>query len=182
MKYLYFLKTLFIGFGVSVVVNAQQTPQTCGTDPIMEDLFNQQPALRELYNRQVQEVQRIIQLNGRNTVVPTVIVIPVVVHVLEDGNSTYYKTDQEIQNWLNRANSIFDGTANDIISEENGGAKIPVRLVLAKRNPQNHATTGILRHDLSNNPTYVSFGVKRDTTQGLDYKEFTLDKQWDSDS
>lgn len=148
----------------------------------MEELFNSQPGLREIYNSKFLELSERAKLFGRNALTNEVIEIPVIVHVLEDGNPAYYKSDQDIMNWINRANAIFNGTANDILNASQGGAEIPVRLVLAKRTPTNQATNGIIRYDLSQNRAYVTNGVNYYRNLGVDEYQLTIDKQWDSSS
>ncbi|WP_260232366.1 M43 family zinc metalloprotease [Chryseobacterium lactis] len=93
--------------------------------------------------------------------------IPVVVHVIESSaatNANLKVTDQEIINWLDRANKMYATTYGNGFYPEgagpDGGNVIPFKLVLAKRSPQCTSTTGIVRYNGSSVPLYDASGVK----------------------
>ncbi|WP_080776603.1 GEVED domain-containing protein [Chryseobacterium phocaeense] len=93
--------------------------------------------------------------------------IPIVVHVIESSaaaNSNLALTDQEIINWIDRANRMYATTyGNGFYPEGNGatgGNVIPFKLVLAKRAPNCEATNGIIRYNGSTIPLYDTRGVK----------------------
>lgn len=93
---------------------------------------------------------------------PVVYEIPVVVHVLSDGSplgDPYNRSNQQIIDWINYTNDILAAVAPNILNDTNGGAAIPVKLVLAKIAPDCTSTNGINRINLSNNSQYVNFGV-----------------------
>ncbi|WP_435523998.1 hypothetical protein [Chryseobacterium indoltheticum] len=92
--------------------------------------------------------------------------IPVVVHVIESqdpANANLAVTDQEIINWIARANSMYATTYGGNFYPEGAGATggnvIPFKLVLAKRSPSCMPTTGIIRYNGSALPDYDQNGV-----------------------
>lgn len=142
-------------------VNAQQ--HLCATTEKVESYFEKYPESRIEAARFNNELSKRVS-NG--TVAgkfnPVVYEIPVVVHVLSDGSplaDPYNRSNQQIIDWINYTNDILAAVAPNILSDTNGGAAIPVKLVLAKIAPDCTTTNGINRVNLSNNSQYVNFGV-----------------------
>ncbi|MFL9834845.1 zinc-dependent metalloprotease [Chryseobacterium terrae] len=99
--------------------------------------------------------------------------IPVVVHVIESqdpANVNLAVTDQEIIDWIGRANSMYATTYGNGFYAEGSGATggnvIPFKLVLAKRSPSCMPTTGIIRYNGSTLPDYDQNGVGVQTNNG----------------
>lgn len=97
--------------------------------------------------------------------------IPVVVHVIESkalANSNLSVTDQNVIDWIDRANRMYATTyGNGFYTEAtgvDGGNVIPFKLVLAKRSPSCTATNGIIRYNGSTIPSYDASGVKQGST------------------
>lgn len=98
----------------------------------------------------------------------TVFEIPIVVHVIHQGEpigSEYNPSDETIINWINATNAIFDGTAPGILSPEDGGAQLSIRLVLAQRDEACNPTSGILRVDGSSVTHYSTAGLTMETLE-----------------
>lgn len=100
--------------------------------------------------------------------------IPVVVHVIESqaaANSNLALTDQEIINWIDRANKMYATTYGNGFYAEGSGATggnvIPFKLVLAKRSPTCTSTTGIVRYNGSTLASYDTSGVKVQGQNGV---------------
>lgn len=101
--------------------------------------------------------------------------IPVVVHIIESSatkNAKYKLTDDQIKTWIDNANKMYAGTygngyysAGDNIGQS---AVIPFKLVLAQRDPNCNATTGIIRYNGSTLRGYDDNGVNSEETQGVD--------------
>lgn len=92
--------------------------------------------------------------------------IPVVVHVIESSatqNANLSLTDQNIQDWIDRANRMYATTYGNGFYPEGSGATggnvIPFKLVLAKRSPTCTPTNGIVRYNGSSLPLYDTRGV-----------------------
>ncbi|SFN60519.1 Por secretion system C-terminal sorting domain-containing protein [Chryseobacterium oleae] len=93
--------------------------------------------------------------------------IPVVVHVIESSasaNSNLALSDQDVINWIDRANKMYATTYGNGFYAEGAGATggnvIPFKLVLAKRSPTCAPTNGIVRYNGSTIPLYDTRGVK----------------------
>lgn len=93
--------------------------------------------------------------------------IPIVVHVIESSasaNSNLALTDQDVINWIDRANKMYATTYGNGFYAEGAGATggnvIPFKLVLAKRSPTCAPTNGIVRYNGSSIPLYDTRGVK----------------------
>lgn len=95
--------------------------------------------------------------------------IPVVVHVIESNasqNSRYKLTDAQIKTWIENANKMYAGTyGGDYYPTGDGigqSAVIPFKLVLAQRDQNCNATTGIIRYNGSTLAGYDENGVYSD--------------------
>lgn len=100
--------------------------------------------------------------------------IPVVVHVIVPTGSAigtaYNKSDEQIQAWLDHCNQMYAGTyqwPQGLPGDFGMAATMPIKLVLAKRDPNCNATTGIVRYNGGSLTGYDSFGVKRNGTDGV---------------
>lgn len=100
--------------------------------------------------------------------------IPVVVHVIVPSNAaigtSYNKTDAEIQAWLDHCNQMYAGTyqwADGIPDDFGTAATMPIKLVLAKRDPNCNPTTGIVRYNGGTLAGYDTYGVKRQGNNGV---------------
>lgn len=88
--------------------------------------------------------------------------IPVVVHIVHTGDviGTYLNpTNFEIENLIDFLNKTWETTWPTFASVGAGGTKIPIKFVLAKRDPECKATNGIVRVDGSVLAGYSAFGV-----------------------
>jgi hypothetical protein len=126
--------------------------------------------------------QKIVQTaNG------TIYEIPVVVHIIHTGGAVgtlYNPTDLQIQNWIAYCNQVYAAQSPLFVDTLNGGVSIPIRLVLAKRDPGCNATGGILRIDGSGIPNYTTDGMKDPTWGGAGVPETTIKtlSNWNSRS
>ncbi len=163
---------------------AQTTPYaTCGTDIIQEDIFRMNPEFRKIYEARLLEFNEARKQGKFSKNQTEIIEIPIVVHILNDGKGLYVPTDAQVNAWIARTNAIWDGSATDIKGPGAGGTTLPVRLVLAKRSPSCEATTGIVKHDLSQNQTYVNGGVSSSISNpGIPYTTINSTYNWDSSS
>ncbi|MBV6405608.1 MAG: PKD domain-containing protein [Flavobacteriales bacterium] len=83
--------------------------------------------------------------------------VPVVVHVLETGTAITAITDDQVRDgirWLNERWRKVPGTAGD-----GNGVDTQIEFALAVRDPQGNCTSGITRHDMTGNATYMASGV-----------------------
>jgi hypothetical protein len=179
------MKKISIIFALISFINAfsQNAEKVCGFDEVMRKMNAKHPNLerkREEVDAKFAglNVQSYLNKVGANTswnglYTGQVYEIPVVVHVIESNaaaNSNLHLTDQEIIDWIGRANSMYATTyGNGFYAEGSGptgGAVIPFRLVLAKRSPSCLPTSGIVRYNGSTLTDYDSYGVAMQGTNG----------------
>lgn len=183
MSKLYKLALIVYTLFLCMHTNAQVRPLgLCGADELREEMFRINPELKAIYDAKVSEF-RAKRANGELTsrVQSEIIEIPIVVHVLDPGISNVVPTDTQIINWVNRANAVFSGEANDILGPNEGGTMLPLRLVLAKRTPQCTTTNGIIRYNLSEDPVYVASGISNGGV-GIPYTTINNTYNWDKQS
>ena len=83
--------------------------------------------------------------------------VPVVVHILETGTSITAITDDQVRDgirWMNERYRKVAGSPGD-----GNGVDTQIEFALAVRDPNGNCTTGITRHDMTGNPTYMANGV-----------------------
>lgn len=158
--------SLLYGFLLFSVLSAQESEPTCATSLRMENIYAKNPHLKnqaDLFNA---ELSALIKSGKNYTAKNQVYEIPVVVHIISDGSSpgsAGNRTDQQVIDWINYTNDVFAGTAPGMLGDNNGGAVIPIRLVLAKIGPNCAPTNGINHINLSANSQYVQYGVNSAT-------------------
>ncbi|UFH33855.1 zinc-dependent metalloprotease [Chryseobacterium sp. C-71] len=155
---------------------SQDLHKECGFDKIMQKLDDRHPDQKRLREEGEQKINSINQQAFLNKVGATsswnalytgqLYEIPVVVHVIESqdaANANLAVTDQEIINWIGRANSMYATTYGNGFYPEGagptGGNVMPFKLVLAKRSPTCMPTTGIIRYNGSTLAGYDQNGV-----------------------
>ncbi|WP_292008509.1 GEVED domain-containing protein [Chryseobacterium sp.] len=167
-------KILLCGLAMfSLSVTAQQ--KICGFDETLKTQDKLNPGMRSAFDKIIQQIHT-QKKNGAasiyNKTVNGIYEIPVVVHVIYPTGaavgSTYNKTDAQIQAWLERANQMYAGTYAWPSTPTDFGtsAAFPIKLVLAKRDPNCNATTGIVRYDGGSLPNYNTSGVRQQTSTG----------------
>lgn len=93
----------------------------------------------------------------------TIFEIPVVFHVIHTGGpvgSAFHPSDQQLIDLLDFTNKCYEASWPSYPSPQNGGVRVPLRFVLAKRDPNCAPTTGIVRVDGSSVPNYSTDGIE----------------------
>lgn len=107
-------------------------------------------------------------INGTDTVYE----IPVVVHVIYDTNPTigsvYNPSNAQINSMIAYLNDTYAAQWAAYPDTNNGGVRVPMKFVLAKRDPNCGPTTGINRVSGASVPGYSTNGIKRSGTLGAD--------------
>lgn len=161
MKKLYLLCLLFIAnYGSSLAQSF------CANDFLVEKIYKKNPQFTSQqikatakwndYNRALSTTKRII------TGIDTSYEIPIVVHIVHTGDtigSSFNPTDAEIENFIDFLNKTWDASWPTFDLPSAGGTKIPIKFVLAKRDPNCKPTNGILRVNGSVLPGYTMNGV-----------------------
>ena len=183
-KHLLLFAMLITGFAM----NAQSR---CGYEAIKAKSMANDPQFRKEVEQLKKDwsdyIQNKSQYANRTYMVgtDTIYEIPVVVHVIHSGQpvgSDFNRTDAQIQAWLDYTNAIFEGTAPGFLTTGTGGANIPIRLVLAKRDPSCNTTSGIIRIDGSTIPGYAAHGVNSDSTNGAPENALKTASRWDGNN
>lgn len=173
---------LLLAFMISYGFHSQNW---CATDWVQAELEAKNPSVKKakeeaearLLVAGVQNYLKKIGATNSSTgkqVTSTMYEIPVVIHIIVPTGaaigSAYNRSDVEIETWINNTNKIFATTYGNGFYPEgtgsNGGTVIPVKLVLAKRNPQCSGTTGIIRYDGGTLTDYNNYGVNKGGTSG----------------
>ncbi|SHK50092.1 Pregnancy-associated plasma protein-A [Chishuiella changwenlii] len=187
MKKIYYLCALLFAANGAY---AQENALECGTDYLMEEYFNKNPEAKKQHDSFNLELSRLAKSGELSRNVNSriqqgqVYEIPIVVHVLSKGDALGTENnlnDQQIIDWIDYTNKIFDGTGDRMLNETNGGAVIPVKLVLVKIDPKGKPTNGINRIDLSGNENYVQYGINSNSNfNGLHDVEVVKEYGWES--
>ncbi len=170
MKKLYLLMCSLAGMLIIYLVNAHQTnfidqPHLdCATDQVMQQWLDAHPKKAELQQKlEDQWVED--QLANSEKAAPPPFVLPVVFHVIHD-NGPENISDALVQAGLDHLNEAF---ANTGYYDQDTGFVTQIQFCLARRDPDEGATTGINR--VQNTLTELNYDV-----QDLDLKNLI---RWD---
>lgn len=172
-------KILLYGFILlSLSITAQQRQWICGFDDVQKQFQKENKELDDMiYSKirnQIINQQKNAGKHGTSLkTVNGVYEIPVVIHVIVPTGSAvgsaYNKTDAQIQAWIENCNQMYAGTyqwTQGVPNDFGNAATMPIKLVLAKRDPNCNATTGIIRYDGGNITGYNNYGVNRNNSNG----------------
>lgn len=118
----------------------------------------------------------------------TVYEIPVVFHIIHTGSAIgtpFNPTDAHIDSVVDYLNGSFAATWPGYPTSATGGTDVPLRFVLAKRDPQCSPTTGINRVNGvtalggSAGAAYENYGVNLDSLGGISEGQLKSLVQWD---
>jgi hypothetical protein len=181
------MKHRFTLFLLSFFSSACLVAQTCGSDIFLEKQLNSNRNLRAISDQNQKAVAKVVQQQKAAAVVASyygmqaaAYKIPVVVHILHTGGlegSIYNPSTADIQGAIDYLNSVYDGT----LPGREGVGDIGIKFELATRDPFNNPTTGIDRVNLGLIPDYVNYGVKLQTTNGLDDSYLKSLVRWSPD-
>jgi hypothetical protein len=175
MKYNYFIASTLCA--LLIFCNAfyfKAKAQECGTDAAQHQMWLQHPefAQQEQVNTQLWAQHMQLQNSALifNTSLGLEYEIPVVIHVMHTGGtvgSIYNPTDAMLTGMITYLNQTYAATFASYPDTSNGGTRIPIRFVLAQRDPNCATSTGIVRVDASGLTGYSTYGVKRSSTTGV---------------
>ncbi|GEN74031.1 hypothetical protein [Chryseobacterium lathyri] len=157
----------------SLSLAAQKQQKICGFDQELQLQERTIPGVRQIFDKVIKNIEaerKADPLSAAKGMVNGAYEIPVVVHVIEGNNPTFTRTDTQIQQWLDKANQMYAGTyawpANGVPADFVTSAVFPIRLVLAKRDPNCNATTGIVRYNGGTLSGYNTSGMAYQTASG----------------
>lgn len=177
----------FILFSFQKISRAQSN---CGFDLAMMAAMKAHPqyakdiaradSLWAVHQNELLNTSRRLTVEGGDTVYE----IPTVIHVLTTGGAigaSDNPPDSVLEGWIDYLNDVYAGTYAGYPSVGSGGVALPVKFVLAKRSPSCDSTNGIERINLSGNSTYVNYGLRYYTTNGLTTTQVSA-YQWPTDA
>lgn len=159
----------------------------CGFDPILQNEIKDHPEIKKNIDRADAAwsayAQAMQQTGKRMTIVggDTIYEIPVVIHVLHTGGAIgtkYNPSDNTLEDWIDYLNQVYAANYSGYPQAGSGGNSLPVKFVLAKRDPNCNATNGIERINMSGNSKYVSRGMRVNSFNGLTLNQVTAISQW----
>lgn len=169
MKKIFLYGAMLFSFSLT----AQQQQRICGFEQELELQDRANPGLRQVFDKIIKNIEterKANPLSVSNKTVNGIYEIPVVVHVIEGNNPSFTRTDTQIQQWLDKANQMYAGTyawpSSGVPADFGTSAVFPIRLVLAKRDPNCSATTGIVRYNGGSLSGYNTSGMAYQTTSG----------------
>ncbi|MEC5173193.1 GEVED domain-containing protein [Chryseobacterium nepalense] len=163
----------------SVSLYAQQRQWVCGFDDTQKQFSKENKEIGDIIRGKIRNQIISQQKNSGKQgaafkTVNGVYEIPVVVHVIVPTGSAlgsaYNKTDAQIQTWLDNCNQMYAGTyqwSQGVPADFGNAAVMPIKLVLAKRDPSCNATTGIIRYNGGTITGYDTNGVRKATNTGV---------------
>lgn len=159
----------------------------CGSDQVNEQYFLNHPEAAAQKNAFDAQLAQMSKLGKKFTTLNAqeLYEIPIVVHIIHDGEAVGVgsnKSDQQIIDWVNYTNAVYAGTAPGMVGENNGGTKIPVKLVLAKRTPDCMPTNGIVRVNASSLPQYSTYGLASNSDFGVSEETIRNLSRWNPDA
>lgn len=147
----------------------------CGFDEVHATRMAKDSSYRNSVQRMNDRISQMManNPNGLQVTAPggvTIYEIPVVVHVMHTGGgigTIYNPSDANINALINYLNKCYEATYTGYPDTTNGGVYFPVKFVLAKRDPNCNATTGINRVNASSVSGYVADGVTTGSGPGV---------------
>jgi len=172
-------------------INAQESQALCGFDQIYQAQLRNDPAFRQRMKESAEQWQAYIA-DKNNTAkrmvvegTDTIYEIPIVVHVINTGQAVgtaYNRSDADIISWIDYTNKVWAATWPAYPNTSNGGAKIPIRFVLARRSPTCTTTNGIDRVDGSVLTNYVANGLNVNNSNGVTEAQVRNLTRWNPSS
>lgn len=191
----YFL--LLPNFSQAQSLDSDKEPK-CGFDRFHQEQLKANPEYKRIlenFEKQWQENQRKKQGTANRTIVSgtdTIYEIPLVFHIIHTGQAigtNYNPSDAHISDVVDYLNQTYAASWAGYPSANLEGVDVPIRFVLAKRNPLCEATDGINRINVNDilSPAraleYTDFGIKRavGSPGGISDAELKSIIQWDRD-
>ena len=131
--------------------------EPCDADQIHEHMMANDPE----YMQRTIDFDNMMQNFVSNKAASTTYIIPLVVHVMETGNSLTDITDDEIRNSILALNERYRKIPGGL--GDGNGVDVEIEFALAVRDPNGNCTDGIVRYDMTGNSTYMASGVYRST-------------------
>jgi hypothetical protein len=175
-------------FGMHYLAQAQ----SCGFTNAQQRLISQDPAYAQKLQGLTTNWKKWLnasQPNSNasallfNTGVKRIFQIPVVIHVITTGGavgSVYNPTDAQLQGMIDYLNQTYNATWGGYPDSNSGGTSIPIQFVLAQRDSNCNATTGIERINGSGVTGYTAGGIDNGSGTGANEVSVKNLSRWPS--
>ncbi len=175
------MKKVILIFFASFLSVSAMAQSICGFDPIHQSAMQRDPAYKAAIEVNNVKLRKYIALNGNALRISvTTYTIPVVVHVVHTGGAVgtiYNPDDATIIATINYLNQVFKGTATGM---SGGVGDMGLQFVLAQRDPNCNATSGIDRVDGRSLSGYEANGVNVPTsTNNISDLNLKNQSRWD---
>jgi hypothetical protein len=87
--------------------------------------------------------------------------VPVVIHVMETGNSLTQISDEQIREGIKQLNERYRKVPGSL--GDGNGVDVEIEFALAVQDPNGNCTNGIVRYDMTGNASCMSHGVFRNS-------------------
>ncbi|MDC1221224.1 M43 family zinc metalloprotease [Salibacteraceae bacterium] len=182
----YFAFSLFFSFSFSDAKTQQGNEEQCASHTLHEKLLETDPTYAKQHIRNENEIQDLVQAmqasagNGSQAqVFGDTLEIPVVVHVIHTGQNVGVGANistAQINGAIEAINDRYRKTPNT--HGDAAGVDTEIQFVLAKRDPDCNATTGIVRINGSSVTDYSSEGITAGQGSGADELEVKALSRW----
>lgn len=158
----------------------------CGSDKVNQELMEQNPVFKQKLD-EFEKRWKEYNASGKRNILgsDTTYEIPVVMHIIHTGGAigtNYNPADTQLTNWVNYVNQVFAAQYPSYPDTSSGGTYFPYKFVLAKRDPNCNATTGIVRVNGSSLAGYTTYGLQYNTTNGATQADIRGLSHWPEDS
>ncbi len=153
----------------------------CAHTEIHERLMEENPLYRAEQEEQLQSIEALVQ-QYKSGMVPkngTIHTIPVVVHIIHDGDAYGTGsniTDEQVYSAINALNQDYRKMAGTL--GDGDGADIEVEFCLAQRDPDGNASTGINRVSGCSVTDYCTEGITAGNGQGASEVDIKNLSRW----
>lgn len=174
-------KYLFLMLFAVGIVQAQNNEPL--DEPCASAHFHNQAMLSDaIYAQKMNQFEaRIQQPNSQKTSVNQVFIIPVVVHIMHKGEALGVGTNLTDQAVYDRIKAINEHYRKKMGSDAyTNGVDTEIEFALAVRDPNGLCTNGIERIDMSSNTTYMSYGVRIQSANGITAAQLKSISSWDT--
>ncbi len=182
----YFAFSLFFSFSFSDAKTQQGNEEQCASHTLHEKLLEVNPTYAKQHIRNENEIQDLVQAiqasagNGSQAqVFGDTLEIPVVVHVIHTGQNVGVGANistAQINGAIEAMNDRYRKTPNT--HGDAAGVDTEIQFILAKRDPNCNATTGIVRINGSSVTDYSSEGITAGQGSGADELEVKALSRW----
>ncbi len=185
------ISLLFLMSSITQNLHAQAR---CGSDLMQEKQLLKNPNYQknlDIFEKKWASNQ-LESANTRNKVIvngnDTIYEIPVVFHIIHLGSAigtNYNPSMAKLEGVVDYLNQSYAATWPGYPDTSSGGVNIPIRFVMAKRDPSCNPSNGVTRHNVNDvlssadATKYSNYGVNADNSNGLDETVVKGIVQWD---